>query len=95
MRGSPGPGFVQPLPGPHFEHGGWNVGASSFQRVLRGDHLARTPPIWTWEIQRRPKPLGVKLSGVDFKTESAAKLAGEKALMEFLDRLADEEGNAV
>jgi hypothetical protein len=32
---------------------------------------------------------------VDFKTESAAKLAGEKALMEFLDRLADEEGNAV
>ena len=55
----------------------------------------RTPPIWTWEIQRRTKPLGVKLSGVDFKTESAAKLAGEKALMEFLDRLADEEGNAV
>jgi hypothetical protein len=53
------------------------------------------PPIWTWEIQRRPKPLGVKFSGVDFKTESAAKLAGEKALMEFLDRLAGEEGNAV
>jgi hypothetical protein len=27
----------------------------------------------------RPKPPGVKLSGADFKTESAAKLAGEKA----------------
>ena len=52
------------------------------------------PPIWTWEIQGRPKPLGIILSCADFKTESAAKLAGEKALVEFLDRLADEEGDA-
>ena len=52
------------------------------------------PPFWTWEIQRRPQPLGVKLSGADFKTESAAKLAGERALVAFLDGLAMEERNA-
>ena len=67
--------------------------------VRSGDYFVVTrphgrPPAWTWEIQRRPKPLGEKLSGGDFKTESAAKLAGEKALAELLARLADEEKNA-
>ena len=52
------------------------------------------PAVWTWEIQRRPQPLGVKLSGAAFKTESAAKLAGERALVAFLDGLAMEERNA-
>jgi hypothetical protein len=47
--------------------------------------------VWTWEIQRRPKGLGIKVVGTDFKTESAAKLAGEKALVAFLDDLAEEE----
>jgi hypothetical protein len=51
------------------------------------------PLLWTWEIQRRPKELGIKLCGTDFKTESAAKLAGEKALAAFLDGLANEERN--
>jgi hypothetical protein len=36
----------------------------------------------------------VKLSGAAFKTESAAKLAGERALVAFLDGLAMEERNA-
>jgi hypothetical protein len=45
------------------------------------------PSIWTWEIQSRPKPLGIKLGGADFNSEPGAKLAGEKALIEFLDRL--------
>jgi hypothetical protein len=35
-----------------------------------------------------------KLFGADFKTESAAKLAGEKALAELLASLVDEEKNA-
>jgi hypothetical protein len=48
------------------------------------------PPVWTWEIQRRP----IQLGGTDFETESAAKLAGEKALVAFLDDLAKEERNA-
>jgi prepilin-type processing-associated H-X9-DG protein len=52
------------------------------------------PLIWTWEIHRRPEPLEVKLSDTDFKTESAAKLAGEKAPVAFLDGHAKEERNA-
>jgi hypothetical protein len=34
------------------------------------------------------------LGSSDFKTETAAKLAGEKALVAFLDDLATEERNA-
>ena len=34
---------------------------------------------WSWEIQRRSKPLGIRLNGDGFKSEFAAKLAGEKA----------------
>ena len=49
------------------------------------------PPSWTWEIQRRPMELGIR---VYFKTESAAKFAGEKALVAFLNGLAKEERNA-
>jgi hypothetical protein len=48
-----------------------------------------------WEIQRRSKPLGVRLYGDGFKSEFAAKLAGEKALSELLDRLAEQESNPV
>ena len=40
------------------------------------------PSVWTWEIQSRPKPLGIKLGGADFSSEPGAKLAGEKALIE-------------
>ena len=46
---------------------------------------------WSWEIQRRSKPLGVRLDGDGFKSEFAAKFAGEKALRDFLDGLAQEE----
>ena len=53
------------------------------------------PPVWTWEIPSRPKPLGIKLGGADFSSEPGAKLAGEKALIEFLDRLGHEEGNVL
>jgi len=49
------------------------------------------PPEWRWEIKRRPKPLGIKLYANGFKSENAAKLAGEKALRELLDGIAREE----
>jgi hypothetical protein len=39
---------------------------------------------WTWEIQRRSKPLGIKYNGGNFATPQDAKLAGERALIEFL-----------
>lgn len=48
-----------------------------------------------WEIQRRSRPLGIRLYGSGFKTEFAAKLAGEKALSEFLDGLAAQQSNPV
>jgi len=50
--------------------------------------------LWRWEFQRRPKELGTKVYGTNFKTESAAKLAGERALVALLDGLAKEERNA-
>jgi hypothetical protein len=50
------------------------------------------PPVWAWEIKRRSKPLGVRLSDGAFKSEGAARLAGEKALVELLHRMA-QEGN--
>ena len=46
--------------------------------------------MWTWEIQRRPKPLGVRLYEDGFKSPFAAKLAGEKALRQFLEQPAKE-----
>jgi len=45
---------------------------------------------WAWVIQRRSTPIGVRLNGEGFKSEFAAKLAGEKALRELLDGLAQE-----
>ncbi len=37
------------------------------------------------EILRRSQPLGVRLTGGDFESEKAARLAGERALRELLD----------
>ena len=45
---------------------------------------------WAWEIQRRSTPMGVSVNGEGFKSEFAPKLAGEKALRELLDSLAQE-----
>ena len=50
----------------------------------------RRSEAWAWEIQRRSTPIGVRLNGEGFKSEFAAKLAGEKALRELLDGLAQE-----
>lgn len=51
----------------------------------------RSPSLWGCEIQRRSKPLGVKLYGADFISEHKAQIAGEKALKELADRLTQEE----
>jgi hypothetical protein len=65
-------------------------------RIPSDDYFVATkrrgrPRQWAWEIQRWSKPLGVRLNGDGFKSEFAAKLAGEKALRELLDGLAQEE----
>jgi hypothetical protein len=42
--------------------------------------------IWQWQIYRRPLT-GIKLYGSGFKTEFAARLAGEKALRALVSRM--------
>ena len=53
----------------------------------RGEH----PERWSWEIRRKSKPMGIKLNGEGFQSESAAKFAGKRALDDFLSELAKEE----
>jgi hypothetical protein len=53
----------------------------------RGEH----PDGWSWEIRRRSKPLGVKLMARGFQSDSAAQVAGKRALDEFLSALSKEE----
>ena len=49
------------------------------------------PLTWMWEIQRHSRPLGVKIYGDGFGSEAVAKVLGEKALRQFLERLAQED----
>jgi hypothetical protein len=52
-----------------------------------GDFPAR----WSWEIRRKSRPMGVKLTGNGYQSESAAQFAGRRALTELLAGLAKEE----
>ena len=49
------------------------------------------PTLWKWEIQRRSKPLGIRLDELGFKSEQSAMLAGQKALAELLEGIRQEE----
>jgi hypothetical protein len=49
------------------------------------------PERWSWEIRRKSKPLGVKLTGDGYQSEAAAQFAGRRALTELLAGLAKEE----
>jgi hypothetical protein len=64
----------------------------------RGDY----PERWSWEIRRKSKPLGVKMTedGLQsemaatedgLQSEMAAQFAGKRALAEFLTELSKEE----
>jgi hypothetical protein len=53
----------------------------------RGEH----PDLWSWEILRKSKPLGIKMTGDGFQSEMAAKSAGKRALQDFLSDLAKKE----
>ena len=52
-----------------------------------GEH----PDRWSWEIRRRSKPLGVKVMAHGFQSDSAAQVAGKRALDEFLSALSEDE----
>ncbi|MHB8270220.1 hypothetical protein [Bradyrhizobium sp.] len=53
----------------------------------RGDY----PERWSWEIRRKSKPLGIKMTGDGFQSEMAAQIAGKRALVDFLTELSKEE----
>jgi hypothetical protein len=52
-----------------------------------GEH----PDRWSWEVRRKSKPLGVRLLAHGFQSDSAAQIAGKRALDEFLYALSKEE----
>ena len=49
------------------------------------------PERWSWEIRRKSKPLGIKMTGDGFQSDTAAQFAGKQALAEFLAELSKEE----
>ncbi len=49
------------------------------------------PERWSWEIQRKSAPMGVKLATDGFQSEAAAQAAGRRALDQFLFELSKEE----
>ena len=51
----------------------------------------RHPDRWSWEIRRKSKPLGIKMTGDGYQSDTAAKFAGKRALAEFLTELSREE----
>ena len=53
--------------------------------------LSQQPERWSWEILRKSKPLGIKMTGDGFQSDTAAQFAGKQALAEFLADLSKEE----
>ena len=49
------------------------------------------PERWSWEIRRKSIPLGIKMVGDGYQSESAAQFAARQALADFLLDLAKEE----
>ena len=49
------------------------------------------PERWSWEIRRKSKSLGVKMTEDGFQSEMAAQFAGKRALADFLTELSKEE----
>jgi hypothetical protein len=50
-----------------------------------------SPDRWNWEIRRKSKPLGIKMIGDGFQSDTAARFAGKQALADFLFELLKEE----
>ena len=53
--------------------------------------IARRGDLWCWEMRRKSKPLGIKMTGDGFQSYSAAQFAGKQALEDFLSDLLKEE----
>jgi hypothetical protein len=53
------------------------------------------PPSFRWQIMRRGEPMGVRIEGDGFPTYVAARLAGGRALADFLEQLDLEEKSRI
>jgi hypothetical protein len=73
--------------------GRWAIDPSNDYFVILKRELRGGVTLWSYEISRRSRPLGVKIKGGEFSTSQAAKLAGEEALREFLRELAQGNGD--
>jgi hypothetical protein len=49
------------------------------------------PDRWSWEIRRKSTPLGIKMTGDGYQSDTAARFAGKRALADFLLDLSQEE----
>jgi hypothetical protein len=49
------------------------------------------PERWGWEIRRKSKPLGIKMTADGFQSDTTARFAGKQALADFLTDLLKEE----
>jgi hypothetical protein len=49
------------------------------------------PERWSWEMRRKSKPLGIKITGDGYQSDTAAQFAGKQALADFLAELSKEE----
>jgi len=49
------------------------------------------PSDWSWEIKRKSRPIGVRLTASGFKSDMAAQFYGKKALAELLSGIAEEQ----
>ena len=92
----------KPVPREHRLGGGRPVAHHGFWPVL----TMATQPInddyvitsrseahrWNWEIRRKSKPLGIKVTGVGYQSDTAARFADKRALADFLSDLSMEEG---
>jgi hypothetical protein len=70
----------------HGRSSGVEKSISADYYVLVSRNSGATP--WQWEIQRRSRPLGVRLYGAGFVSQAGARLAGETALKALLREIA-------
>ena len=56
----------------------------------RGGH----PDRWSWEIRRKSKLLGVKMTGDGYQSDTAAQFAGKRALADLSDLSKEEKGSS-
>jgi hypothetical protein len=69
----------------------WGMTSSPNDYFVITYQQGERPDRWSWEIRRKSKPLGIKMTGDGYQSDSAARFAGKQALADFLFDLLKEE----